>query len=158
MAGSINKAILVGRLGQDPKLTYLPSGNAACEMSVATDESYKDRDGNKVERTKMDTEEMAMLYLDDRLCLREIAEKSGMHISSVRKRLVKYGVKLRSIKESVKMAKGKYTDEVLFSKLYKEGKTYHEISKLMGIPEIRVSRVARLLGLRRTEQIGRAHV
>jgi single-strand DNA-binding protein len=52
MAGSVNKVVLVGRLGQDPKLTYLPSGNAVCEMSVATDEGYKDRDGNKVDRVE----------------------------------------------------------------------------------------------------------
>lgn len=52
MAGSINKVILVGRLGQDPKLTYLTSGNPVANFSVATDESYKDRDGNKVERTE----------------------------------------------------------------------------------------------------------
>ena len=52
MAGSINKVILVGRLGQDPKLTYLPSGQPVAEFSVATDESYKDRDGNKVDRVE----------------------------------------------------------------------------------------------------------
>lgn len=52
MAASINKVILVGRLGQDPKLTYLPSGSPVAEMSVATDESYKDRDGNKVDRVE----------------------------------------------------------------------------------------------------------
>ncbi|QLA15655.1 single-stranded DNA-binding protein [Desulfolutivibrio sulfoxidireducens] len=52
MAGSLNKVILIGRLGQDPKLTYLPSGNPVANFNVATDESYKDRDGNKVERTE----------------------------------------------------------------------------------------------------------
>ena len=52
MAGSINKAILVGRLGNDPKLTYMPSGQPVAELSVATDESYKDRDGNKVDRVE----------------------------------------------------------------------------------------------------------
>ncbi len=52
MAGSINKVILVGRLGQDPKLTYLPSGSPVANFSVATDETYKDREGNKVERTE----------------------------------------------------------------------------------------------------------
>lgn len=52
MAGSLNKAQLIGRLGQDPKLSYMPSGQAVAEMSVATDESYKDRDGNKVEKTE----------------------------------------------------------------------------------------------------------
>jgi single-strand DNA-binding protein len=52
MAGSINKVILVGRLGQDPKLTYLASGSPVAEFSLATDESYKDRDGNKVDRVE----------------------------------------------------------------------------------------------------------
>ena len=52
MAGSINKVILVGRLGQDPKLTYLPSGSPVAELSVATDVSYKDRDGNKQDKTE----------------------------------------------------------------------------------------------------------
>jgi len=52
MAGSINKVILVGRLGQDPKLTYLPSGSPVANFTIATDESYKDRDGNKVERAE----------------------------------------------------------------------------------------------------------
>ncbi|MYL81719.1 single-stranded DNA-binding protein [Desulfovibrio aerotolerans] len=52
MAGNINKVILVGRLGQDPKLTYLPSGQPVANFSVATDESYKDREGNKVERVE----------------------------------------------------------------------------------------------------------
>lgn len=52
MAGSINKAILVGRIGQDVKLNYMPSGQPVAEFSVATDESYKDREGNKVEKTE----------------------------------------------------------------------------------------------------------
>jgi single-strand DNA-binding protein len=52
MAGSVNKVILVGRLGQDPKLTYLPSGSPAAEFSLATDETYKNREGQKVEQTE----------------------------------------------------------------------------------------------------------
>ncbi len=52
MAGSLNKVMLIGRLGQDPKLAYLPSGQPAAEFTLATDDSYKDRDGNKVERTE----------------------------------------------------------------------------------------------------------
>ncbi|MFZ5427222.1 MAG: single-stranded DNA-binding protein [Thermodesulfobacteriota bacterium] len=52
MAGSMNKVILIGRLGQDPKLTYLPSGAPVTEFTVATDESFKNRDGQKEERTE----------------------------------------------------------------------------------------------------------
>jgi single-strand DNA-binding protein len=52
MAGSVNKVILVGRLGQDPKLTYLPSGQPVAEFTLATDESFKNREGQKEERTE----------------------------------------------------------------------------------------------------------
>lgn len=52
MAGSLNKVILIGRLGQDPKLQYLPSGSPVTEFSLATDESYTNRDGQRVEQTE----------------------------------------------------------------------------------------------------------
>jgi len=52
MAGSVNKVILIGRLGQDPKLNYLPSGSPVTEFTMATDESFKNREGQKEERTE----------------------------------------------------------------------------------------------------------
>lgn len=52
MAGSMNKVILIGRLGQDPKLAYTPGGVAVANFSLATDESYNDRDGSKAEKTE----------------------------------------------------------------------------------------------------------
>lgn len=53
MAGSMNKVILIGRVGQDPKLSYTSSGQAVTNFSVATDEGYRDRQtGQKVERTE----------------------------------------------------------------------------------------------------------
>lgn len=48
----MNKVMLIGRLGRDPELRYTQSGAPVCSMAVATDESYKDRDGNKVEKTE----------------------------------------------------------------------------------------------------------
>lgn len=42
---SINKVILKGRLGKDPELTYTTTQKAKCSFSVATDESWKDKDG-----------------------------------------------------------------------------------------------------------------
>ena len=51
MAGSLNKVILVGRLGQDPKLAYTSSGSPVANFSIATNENYTDREGNKVEKT-----------------------------------------------------------------------------------------------------------
>ena len=52
MAGSVNKVILVGRLGRDPELKYTPSGAPVAKFSLATDESFKDRTGEKQERTE----------------------------------------------------------------------------------------------------------
>ena len=49
---SVNKVLIIGRLGRDPELKYTQSGTAVCSLNVATDESYKDRDGNKVEKTE----------------------------------------------------------------------------------------------------------
>jgi single-strand DNA-binding protein len=49
---SVNKAILIGNLGADPELKYLPSGQAVCEMRLATNESWTDKNGQKNERTE----------------------------------------------------------------------------------------------------------
>lgn len=52
MARGVNKAIIVGNLGKDPETRFMPNGNAVCEITVATSESWKDRDGNQQERTE----------------------------------------------------------------------------------------------------------
>jgi len=52
MARGINKVILVGNLGQDPELKYTGSGTAVCNLRIATNESYKDANGEWVERTE----------------------------------------------------------------------------------------------------------
>lgn len=49
---SVNKVIIVGRLGQDPELKYTPGGTAVCNFTVATTDSYKDKSGNKQEKTE----------------------------------------------------------------------------------------------------------
>ncbi|MDR2893036.1 MAG: single-stranded DNA-binding protein [Deltaproteobacteria bacterium] len=48
----LNKVMLIGRLGRDPELRYAANGTPICNFSIATDESYTDRDGQKVERTE----------------------------------------------------------------------------------------------------------
>lgn len=53
MARGINKVILVGHLGQDPEVKYMPSGGAVANVSIATTESWKDKNtGEKVEKTE----------------------------------------------------------------------------------------------------------
>ena len=52
MAGTVNKVILIGRLGGDPELKYTPSGTPVAKFSLATDESYKDRSGEQQKHTE----------------------------------------------------------------------------------------------------------
>lgn len=48
----LNKVILIGRLGKDPETRFMPNGEAVCNFSVATSESWKDRSGQQQERTE----------------------------------------------------------------------------------------------------------
>ena len=52
MAGSVNKVILVGNLGADPESRAMNSGGEVVNFNVATSERWKDRDGNRQERTE----------------------------------------------------------------------------------------------------------
>jgi single-strand DNA-binding protein len=52
MAKDLNKVILIGRLGQDPELSYTQSGIAKAKFSLATTMSWKDNNGNLQERTE----------------------------------------------------------------------------------------------------------
>ncbi len=53
MARGVNKVILVGNLGQDPEVRYMPNGNAVTNISVATSESWKDKNtGQMQDRTE----------------------------------------------------------------------------------------------------------
>jgi hypothetical protein len=48
----VNKVILVGRLGRDPETRYTGGGQAVANFSIATDETYKDRNGERQKRTE----------------------------------------------------------------------------------------------------------
>jgi single-strand DNA-binding protein len=52
MSGSFNKVILIGNLGADPDVRSLQSGDKVANLSVATSERWKDRDGNQQEKTE----------------------------------------------------------------------------------------------------------
>ncbi len=52
MAGSVNKVILIGRLGKDPETKSTPNGTTVTKFTIATDERFTDREGNKQERTE----------------------------------------------------------------------------------------------------------
>lgn len=52
MAGSVNKVILVGRLGQDPEVRFTQGGTAVANLRIATDETWKDQSGERQQRTE----------------------------------------------------------------------------------------------------------
>jgi len=51
-AGGVNKVILIGNLGADPELRYTPGGQAVCDIRLATNEAWTDKNGQKQERTE----------------------------------------------------------------------------------------------------------
>ena len=53
MARGINKVILIGNLGQDPEVKFMPNGNAVTNVTIATSESWKDKNtGEQVDKTE----------------------------------------------------------------------------------------------------------
>jgi single-strand DNA-binding protein len=52
MARGVNKVILIGNLGKDPEIRYTPDGKAVANLTLATSESWKGKDGEPVEKTE----------------------------------------------------------------------------------------------------------
>ncbi len=89
----VNKVILIGRLGKDPVLKHFSNDNAIAEFSVATDESYRNKEGQKVDQTewhnvKIPTKKQAeiaekylkkgsMVYVEGRIRTRSYDDKDG---------------------------------------------------------------------------------
>ena len=94
---SVNKVILVGRLGRDPETRYTGSGQAVCNFSLATDESYKSRSGERQKRTEWHKivvwgkqaeiaqqylKKGAQIYLEGRIQSREWTDKENQKRTS----------------------------------------------------------------------------
>ncbi len=69
MAGSVNKVILIGNLGRDPEVRNFQNGGRVVNLRIATTENYKDREGNRQEKTEWHS----VAIFNERLG--EIAEK-----------------------------------------------------------------------------------
>lgn len=89
---SVNKVILVGRLGRDPETRFTTSGQAVCNFSMATDETYKDRAGERQKRTEWHKivvwgkqaeiaqqylKKGAQIFLEGRIQTREYTDREG---------------------------------------------------------------------------------
>jgi single-strand DNA-binding protein len=94
---SVNKVILVGRLGRDPETRYTGGGQAVANFSVATDESYKDKNGERQKRTEWHKivvwgkqaeiaqqylKKGSLLFLEGRIQSREWQDKEGQKRTS----------------------------------------------------------------------------
>ena len=93
MARGINKVILIGNLGQDPEIKYMPSGSAVTNVSLATTERFKDKEtGEQQERTEWHRVAMfgrlaeiageylrkgSQVYIEGRLRTRKWQDKQG---------------------------------------------------------------------------------
>ncbi|HXM98746.1 MAG TPA: single-stranded DNA-binding protein [Candidatus Dormibacteraeota bacterium] len=94
---SVNKVILVGRLGRDPETRFTGGGQAVANFSVATDESYKDKNGERQKRTEWHKivvwgkqaeiaqqylKKGSLLYIEGRIQSREWQDKEGQKRTS----------------------------------------------------------------------------
>ena len=90
---SVNKVILVGRLGQNPEVKYTPSGAAVANFSIATSETWNDKSGQKQEKTEWHRivvwsklaelcgqylQKGRQVYVEGRLQTREYQDKAGV--------------------------------------------------------------------------------
>ena len=99
---SVNKVILLGRLGQDPELKYTPAGMAVCNFSVATSESWSDKtSGQKQEKT-----EWHRIVVWGKL-----AELCGQYLAKGRQAYIEGSLQTRSW--DAKDGQKKYTTEIV---------------------------------------------
>jgi single-strand DNA-binding protein len=97
----INKAILLGRLGKDPEVRYMPNGDPVTTFSVATDEQWKDKSGEKVQKTEW----------HNIVTFRKLAEICGQYLTKGKLVYVEGKIQTRSWED--KEGKKRYTTEIV---------------------------------------------
>jgi single-strand DNA-binding protein len=104
MARGINKVILVGNVGIDPDVRYLPNGNAVTTLSVATSESWKDKQtGEKQERTEWHRV----------VCFNRLGEIAGEYVRKGSKLYVEGSLRTRKWQDQ--QGQDRYTTEIVAS-------------------------------------------
>ncbi len=102
---SVNKAILVGRLGKDPETRYMTNGEAVTNVSLATSETYKDKNGEKQERTEWHN---LVFY-------RRLAEIAGEYLKKGAQIYVEGRIQTRKWQD--KEGKDRYTTEIVVNEM-----------------------------------------
>jgi len=102
MARGINKVILVGNVGTDPDVRYLPNGNAVTTLSIATSESWKDKQtGEKQERTEWHRV----------VCFNRLGEIAGEYVRKGSKLYVEGSLRTRKWQDP--QGQDRYTTEIV---------------------------------------------
>jgi len=98
---SVNKVIVLGNLGKDPEVRHLPNGDAVCNFSLATTESWKDKDGNKQDKTEW----------HNIVIFRKLAEIAGEYLKKGRPVYIEGRLQTRKWQD--KEGKDRYTTEIV---------------------------------------------
>jgi single-strand DNA-binding protein len=102
---SVNKVILVGRLGKDPETRYMTNGEAVTNATLATSENWKDKSGEKQEKTEWHN---LVFY-------RRLAEVAGEYLKKGAQIYVEG--KLQTRKWQTKEGQDRYTTEILVDQM-----------------------------------------
>lgn len=104
MARGVNKVILVGNVGADPEIRYMPNGNAVANLSIATSESWKDKQtGDRQERTEWHRV----------VCFNRLGEIVGEYVRKGTKLYVEGSLRTRKWQDQ--QGQDKYSTEIVAS-------------------------------------------
>ena len=107
----VNKVILVGNLGKDPELRYTPSGAAVVNFSLATSETYKDRDGNRQTKTEW----------HNIVAWRQLAEICGKYLHKGKQVYIEGSLQTRKWQD--RDGNDRYTTEILANQMQMLGRS-----------------------------------
>ena len=103
---SLNKVMLIGNLGRDPEVRYMPSGGAMCNISIATTENWRDKNtGDKKEKTEW--HRIVMFGKQAELAEQYLKKGSPIYIEG----------RLQTRKWTTKEGEDKYTTEVIADRM-----------------------------------------
>jgi single-strand DNA-binding protein len=107
---SVNKVILVGNLTRDPEVRFMPNGEAVCNFSIATSDTWKDKAGAKQERTEYHN---IVMY-------RKLAEIAGEYLKKGSSAYIEG--RLQTRKWQTKEGQDRYTTEIISDQMQMLGK------------------------------------
>jgi single-strand DNA-binding protein len=120
---SVNKTILLGNLGKDPELKFLPNGDAVCNFSIATTDSWKNKDGTKQEKTEWHN---IVLY-------RKLAEIAGEYLRKGSSVYIEGSLQTR--KWTNKEGQERYTTEIIGNSMQMLGSKSSQSTNVPDVPE-----------------------